>query len=73
MSKIDFPVCMAGGLGDEIAAFYYLDTRVVLPGYVTEYVFPGGATARPPLEGFPFTPVMTLNPGDSAIAAGAGS
>lgn len=59
MAAVDVPVCMGGGLGDEIASFFYLDTRKALPGYVTEFIFPGGK-ARPPEEGFPFTPAMTL-------------
>lgn len=35
------PVVMSGGLGNGFLHFYYLDTREILPGYVTEALHPG--------------------------------
>lgn len=63
MESVDVPVCMGGGLGDDVASFYYLDTRKALPGYVTELVHPG-ANAPAPDAGFPFTPTMVVRLGD---------
>lgn len=57
MAEEGAPVCMGGGLGDDIASFYYLDTRKVLPGFVTEFGLPG--KKKP--EGNPFPPAMTAD------------
>ena len=59
------PVCMGGGLGDDLANFYYLDTRQVLPGYVTEFLHPGAKPAPPGTQS-PFKPAMTVNLGERA-------
>lgn len=65
MNKEDAPVCMGGGLGNDIATFYYLDTRRALPGYVTEFTFPGKNRPQPGAPS-PFKPAMTLDLSEKA-------
>jgi hypothetical protein len=60
MAQAGAPLCMGGGLGEDIAHFYYVDTRKALPGYVTEYTHPG-RNAPKPGQGSPFKPLMMLD------------
>lgn len=60
MAQAGAPVCMGGGLGDDVAHFYYLDTRTALPGYVTEYTHPG-RNAPGPGQPSPIKPLMMLD------------